>query len=300
MTIRFDGTRRHRHRRGQWSWTGACAGAGEPRRQGRGQRLRRRPRRHRGIADPGREPWSRKSARPAAPRWPTAPTSPTTSRSRRWWPRHPRSGAASICSRQRRYPARQVVRQDGDRRLRQSARRASHRHLLLLQGGVGRHARAQLRPYRHHHLVVGPVREFRPGATTAPPKPALERVDDVLAEEGRKNNIRVKTIPTVRKDDASLLLQRRPCRELDHHRWSKSARARMRRSAPLRRGLELVAVIKETGSQATTQSFRLELDAVVADFDNQRHVEGQGVATRVRADRADVAQAVARVISCTR
>ena len=35
--------------------------------------------------------------------------------------------------------------------------------LLLLQGGVGRHARAQLRPHRAHHLVVRPVRQFRPG-----------------------------------------------------------------------------------------------------------------------------------------
>ena len=65
--------------------------------------------------------------------------------------------------RQCRHLARQILRQDGGRRFRKSAGRASHRHLLLLQGGVGRHARAQLRPHRAHHLVVGPVRQFRPG-----------------------------------------------------------------------------------------------------------------------------------------
>ena len=41
--------------------------------------------------------------------------------------------------------------------------RASGRQLLLLQGGVGRHARAQLRPHRADHVVVRPLRQFRPG-----------------------------------------------------------------------------------------------------------------------------------------
>ena len=77
--------------------------------------------------------------------------------------RHQGVGQRRSALRQCRHPARQVVCQDGDRRFRQGAGRASHRHVLLLQGGVGRHARAQLRPHRRHHLVVGPVRQFRPG-----------------------------------------------------------------------------------------------------------------------------------------
>ena len=77
--------------------------------------------------------------------------------------RHQGVGQRRSAVRQCRHPARQIVCQDGSRRFRKGARRASHRHLLLLQGGVGRHARAQLRPHRRHHLVVGPVRQFRPG-----------------------------------------------------------------------------------------------------------------------------------------
>ena len=77
--------------------------------------------------------------------------------------RHQGMGQRRSALRQCRHPARQVVWQDGGGRFRQGARRASHRHVLLLQGGVGRHARAQLRPHRSHHLVVGPVRQFRPG-----------------------------------------------------------------------------------------------------------------------------------------
>ena len=62
--------------------------------------------------------------------------------------------------------------QDGGRRLCQGAGRASHRHLLLLQGGVGRHARAQLRPHRRHHLVVGPVTAISARPITARRRPA--------------------------------------------------------------------------------------------------------------------------------
>ncbi len=69
--------------------------------------------------------------------------------------RHPRQ--------QRRHLARQELRQDDHRRLPPRGRRPSDRRRDLLQGGVGDHAPAELRPDRHDDLVVGPLRQFRPG-----------------------------------------------------------------------------------------------------------------------------------------
>ena len=40
------------------------------------------------------------------------------------------------------------------------------------QGGLGDHARAELRADRGHHLVVRPLRQLRPDRTTAPPSSA--------------------------------------------------------------------------------------------------------------------------------
>ena len=84
--------------------------------------------------------------------------------------------------------------QDGSRRLRQGDRRASRRHLLLLQGGVGRHARAQLRPDRavttSSSGLFGNFGQANYGAAKA----GMVGLMNVLAEEGRKNNIRVNTI----------------------------------------------------------------------------------------------------------
>ena len=113
---------------------------------------------------PRPKPWSRKSAKPAAPRWPTAPTSRISSRSPPWSQRATKEWGSVdlLCANAG------ILRDKSFGKMEaadfaEGARRASHRHLLLLQGGVGRHARAQLRPHRADHLVVRPVRQFRPG-----------------------------------------------------------------------------------------------------------------------------------------
>uniref|UniRef100_A0A0N4Z3S6 PE-PGRS family protein n=1 Tax=Parastrongyloides trichosuri TaxID=131310 RepID=A0A0N4Z3S6_PARTI len=64
---------------------------------------------------------------------------------------------------QRRHPARQELRQDDDGRLPTGGGRAPDGRRHLLQSGVGDHARPELRPHRHDHLVVGPVRQLRSG-----------------------------------------------------------------------------------------------------------------------------------------
>jgi len=48
-------------------------------------------------------------------------------------------------------------------------------------------------PHRAHHVVVGPVRQFRPGQLRRG-ESGMIGLMNVLAEEGRKNNIRVNTI----------------------------------------------------------------------------------------------------------
>ena len=64
---------------------------------------------------------------------------------------------------QRRHPARQELRQDEPRRFPAGGRRPPDGRGDLHQGGVGADARAALRPHRHDHVVVGSLRQFRPG-----------------------------------------------------------------------------------------------------------------------------------------
>ena len=78
--------------------------------------------------------------------------------------RHQGMGQRRSALRQCRHPARQVVRQDGSRRFRQGARRASRPARFYCCKAVWDGMRE--RNYGRivaHHLVVGPVRQFRPG-----------------------------------------------------------------------------------------------------------------------------------------
>src|SRR3954454_6033620 len=99
-----------------------------------------------------------------------------------------------------RHPARQVLWQNGSFGLHSGARCASHGYLLLLQGSVGWHARAQLWPYRRDDVVVRFVRKLwtsqlrRHTHTHTPAKAGMGGLMNVLAEEAPKNNIRVNTI----------------------------------------------------------------------------------------------------------
>ena len=85
----------------------------------------------------------------------------------------------------------ETVHEDGSRRLRQGAGRPSHRHLLLLQGGLGGHSDPTTAA-RRHHLVVGLFGNYGQ-ANYGAAKAGMIGLMNVLAEEGRKNNIRVNT-----------------------------------------------------------------------------------------------------------
>ena len=74
-----------------------------------------------------------------------------------------------------------------------SARCPSRRYVLLLQGSVGWHARAQLRPHRLTTSSSGLFGNFGQ-ANYGVAKAGMVGLMNVLAEEGRKNNIRVNTI----------------------------------------------------------------------------------------------------------
>src|SRR3954453_18684489 len=92
-----------------------------------------------------------------------------------------------------RHPARQVLWQNGSCGLHSGARCASHGYLLLLQGSLGRH-----RERNYGRIVVttsssglfGNFGQANYGAAKA----GIVGLMNVLAEEGRKNNIRVNTI----------------------------------------------------------------------------------------------------------
>ena len=100
---------------------------------------------------------------------------------------------------QRRHPARQDVPQHDARAARAGHRRAPARRLLRHPAGVAHHARAGLRPCRQHQLQLraSSATSARPNYGAA--KMGLVGFTRVLANEGRKNNIKVNAIAPVAK-----------------------------------------------------------------------------------------------------